>query len=364
MNDSLGHLVVPAEPHCRRVAALSVEVGRRCGLSDAQVRMLQDAARNHHDKGLDDRPSLFGRMPEKAWAILRLANAFDEIFEWRIFEGQTGTDIDGEMRELGNLELWPGDVDAAYHSLARGNWKRALQNAAQLPVSAISAVRKLSGFSIDELQVDTLEKIAKTDPTLAADVLQASNAACYHAHTRFSKIREAIGYIGVIRARQVLLASAARGLFGSARLRDLWKHSMAAAERMRDFAAAAGLDTEDAFTLGLLHDIGRSAFESVGDAAVTAARLRESGAPEMWVEIATMGRDHAECGAEILGEWGFPPFLVEAVRFHHCPEQVDSRFAYAMYLVEAESGENEDIGSPFRHSTASRHFTRDMAIAV
>jgi putative nucleotidyltransferase with HDIG domain len=72
---------------------------------------------------------------------------------------------------------------------------------------------------------------------------------------------------------------------------------------------------EEAFLAGMLHDVGKVVF------ATRAAAAGDD--PEGSVEARTqqMEAHHAEVGAYLLGLWGFPNSIVEAVAFHHSPSQ-------------------------------------------
>src|SRR2546427_697110 len=103
------------------------------------------------------------------------------------------------------------------------------------------------------------------------------------------------------------------------RLEDLWAHAVAVGVAAKALTARlrAG-DPDEAFTAGVLHDVGR---------LILAMRFREEywqcvgGAGEAGAierkEAASLGVDHAEVGGWILEAWSLPPPIVEAVRSHH-----------------------------------------------
>ena len=79
-----------------------------------------------------------------------------------------------------------------------------------------------------------------------------------------------------------------------------------------------------AFTAAFLHDVGKlvlamrlpKAFERNLKVA------REQKRPLHLVESESIGTDHAEVGAYLLGLWGLAPAIVSAVRHHHQPLRV------------------------------------------
>ena len=380
------------EAHCKRVAGLAREIGIRLKVDPFAMGYLEPAALLHHEpfcltrrtgsqRLIDDLAAtgLFsgGRSRPVAstevmrilrafhevesedageasllGGVLRLANAFDESYEWLSFEAQEGSSVLREMDTLGAMNIWPVEASAAFVSLSAGNIQRALAKAERLPVSTVAKVNRLATLGPDELTIDGLEQIALGDPVLSADLLRSANSARFRRVQSVGRVRDALGLMGVLEAKDVMLASAARSLFASSNLRELWKHSVQSAVRARSLARAARLSAEQAFVNGLLHDIGRVAMELLDyETNQMRARLRETNAPAIWIEIANVGCDHAELGATMLGKWNLPDEMVEAIRFHHHPE-LGGPQAALLYVVESLENTNEDLPSEFRWNQA------------
>ncbi|MFP4038000.1 MAG: HDOD domain-containing protein, partial [Desulfobacteraceae bacterium] len=79
---------------------------------------------------------------------------------------------------------------------------------------------------------------------------------------------------------------------------------------------------DHAFVSGMLHDIGKLILASqCPDEYQEILQVVESSQdPRLWnVEEKHLGTGHAEVGAYLLGLWGFPDSVIEAVAFHHNP---------------------------------------------
>src|SRR5439155_20411384 len=82
-----------------------------------------------------------------------------------------------------------------------------------------------------------------------------------------------------------------------------------------------------AFTAGMLHDIGKLLLaanlpEGFKEALATARREQM----QLWdAERAVFGATHGELGACLLGIWGLPMPIVEAVALHHYPSRFLSK---------------------------------------
>ncbi|MBS2025943.1 MAG: HDOD domain-containing protein, partial [Deltaproteobacteria bacterium] len=86
-------------------------------------------------------------------------------------------------------------------------------------------------------------------------------------------------------------------------------------------------NADEAFSAGLLHDLGKMIIAvrlPTRFAAITSL-VAESKAPLYQIERDLIGVTHAEIGAYLLGMWGLPHAIVEAVALHHTPGQVKPR---------------------------------------
>jgi len=104
----------------------------------------------------------------------------------------------------------------------------------------------------------------------------------------------------------------------------LWHHSLQLAAASREIAKMEGLGREleaDCFTGGLLHDVGllllATGFPS--EYHRITGLLASDSMEILDAEMEVLGVHHGEVGAHILGLWGLPGAVVEAVAHHHCP---------------------------------------------
>jgi len=107
-------------------------------------------------------------------------------------------------------------------------------------------------------------------------------------------------------------------------LEALRDHALLTAGIARRIVSGYRRNVDDATTAGLLHDIGKLvlAVEMPDHIRTATAAARESGRPLHVVEQELFGITHAEIGAYLLGVWGLPYPIVEAVANHHAPGRV------------------------------------------
>jgi len=178
------------------------------------------------------------------------------------------------------------------------------------------------------------------DPALAAKILQLVNSSFFGLPRQVTALPEAVAYLGVATVRSLVLSTEAMSLFrpaaraGGLDVDALSARSVATASEAARLAAPEY--RSDAFTAGLLSDVGL---------VLLAAK-----APELLRrDEAELGFTHGGAGAYLLGLWGLPSGVVEAVAFHHeppgMPAGVDAglaiRQAVGLAVISAhESGLN------------------------
>jgi putative nucleotidyltransferase with HDIG domain len=182
-----------------------------------------------------------------------------------------------------------------------------------LPRGVAEALRLARTPSID---FDEVERVASSDPPLAARVISVANSAMYarSGMGRLASVRRASVRLGAQATRDVLYQVAYASMFVDApRFRDLieatFEHGVRAARTARLLAKELGLDADLAFLAGLLHDIGRARCwkllaksHETFDASTGAAAVEEL---------------HASAGAELATAWHLPEEVVESCLWHH-----------------------------------------------
>jgi HD-like signal output (HDOD) protein len=172
-------------------------------------------------------------------------------------------------------------------------------------------------------------KIIERDIGMAAKLLQLVNSAFFSLRRHIASPTQAVNLLGLETVAGLILSShifacCDQATMAPLALDALWSHSMATAVCARTIARAEHGEpqmVEDAFMAGLLHDAGKLVFaanlpQRYGQARTLA---QAQGMAECEAERAVLGATHAEVGAYLLGLWGLPHPIVEALAFHHCP---------------------------------------------
>ncbi|HSI51806.1 MAG TPA: HDOD domain-containing protein [Ideonella sp.] len=169
--------------------------------------------------------------------------------------------------------------------------------------------------------------LIEQDSVLAGRTLRMANSAFYGLAGRVARIGDAVNLLG-LRAMGSMLAAVSIGdaLQPAAApagwsLRGYTRHAVAAAVAARALAPRLGMDAEQAFLAGLMHDIGQLVLVSqfAPEAAAVRAHAQAGDLPSHLAEQAVLGMDHAEIGARLARHWHFPALISEAMANHHQP---------------------------------------------
>lgn len=193
-----------------------------------------------------------------------------------------------------------------------------------------SVVIKLRQYLSDpDVSFDELAKVIEYDPGLTANLLQLANSAYFGWSGKIKTVREAITRLGTNRIFQMVLCMSVapivrKPIRGYDMDSDgLWRHSIATAICADNLARVLKLkDVEEAFTAGLLHDMGKillGTFIEVDDEPIKTL-VEADGMSFNLAEQKVLGIDHAEAAAELLRYWNLPDRVVAAARWHHDPE--------------------------------------------
>jgi HD-like signal output (HDOD) protein len=193
----------------------------------------------------------------------------------------------------------------------------------RLPVHNTTALRVLSLLEDPDVPVGELSGLIQADPALAARILKLANSSFFARRNEVVIVEKAIMAIGLQTVRTFAVA-AAFDLFndhGAPVPGDFWHHAVATAAGATSLAREARASVGEAFSAGLLHDLGIALFHRLDPIRAQESGLLPGfeGPDQLAAERAAFGLDHAEAAGIALKACRFPKQLVEAVGGHHDP---------------------------------------------
>lgn len=195
-----------------------------------------------------------------------------------------------------------------------------------MPTAANTVVGLLKDPDVD---INTLMRAIEFDQGLTSNVLRLANSAYFAGPRTIGSLRDAIVRLGMNRIFQLVIMSAivpvARHEIRGYDIPPgkLLEHSIAVAIGAEEVARVMGIKAPFfTFTAGLLHDLGKIVLSTFIEVDVQrVVNLAYSGQASFEdAEAEVLGIDHAETGALLLQAWNLPEGIVNAVKYHHRPE--------------------------------------------
>ena len=287
-------------------------IARIIGLADA------------FDAITSDRP--FRKASSHDEAIGMLRPCVPDMYDQELFDALVRAHEKGVLKEI-RLPSKSSRVQETPERDIEKFYGTHLKSVPSLPpvLSTISSLVDDPNASLKEIA-----KILSTDEGLASRALKLVNSAYYGLPQMISTIPLAATILGARAIRNYVVNIAMSDLMnvlgGSHKEYGLlWTHALKAALWAKVTAKKLGTaDCEEAFTAGLVHDIGmalslRLKPDDYGKLIVEADR---TGRALMSVETQIMGFNHTEMGAWAARKWMLPDPLINSIRWHHSPDDM------------------------------------------
>jgi diguanylate cyclase (GGDEF)-like protein len=207
----------------------------------------------------------------------------------------------------------------------------AVLTSKELPTLPIIASKLLTLTAREDTTLTDLANLIAQDIALSAKVLRVANSSFYSFPQQIASINQAVSILGINAVRSLVLSFSFLSLGGKHKnslfdFEQFWERSVieaAAAKLILEQVANA--NSEEAFTCGLLQNIGQLIF------AVTLPkeyalvvqnkleRITGKNPDENDLEKQIIGVTHDAVGYEVTGVWGLPESLRLPIKYHHQP---------------------------------------------
>ncbi|MEK7236387.1 MAG: response regulator [Nitrospirota bacterium] len=204
--------------------------------------------------------------------------------------------------------------------------------------------------------IKAIGAIISKDMGMTAKILQLVNSAYFGLRGTVSTAEQAVNLLGLDTVQALVLTVHVFSQFTSTHgsrfnIDRLWDASTETGSLARAIAKAEqapALVIDQAYTAGLLHDVGMLVFAAnvLKRYDATLKTAHDQGIPVWEVERQEFGATHADVGAYLLGLWGLSDPIVEAVAFHHRPSDcVESTFS-PLTAVHVANVLQEELSQP------------------
>jgi len=178
-----------------------------------------------------------------------------------------------------------------------------------------------------------VEDVMASDQSMTMKILRVANTSFYRGNReRVSSVNEAVGSLGFESIKNIVLSSSVFKIFDDGNesqdfdLSDLWQHSIGVGWASRNIARVLGKTwDEEAYSCGLLHDIGKVARYKLdeansSDSMVNDSRLAvDKNINFFQAELINQSPRHDYLGYLICKNWGLSSLVEGVIRWHHEP---------------------------------------------
>ncbi|MSN25575.1 MAG: HDOD domain-containing protein [Geobacter sp.] len=220
---------------------------------------------------------------------------------------ETGRAIFDAVRVLDEMNRDLRQRDEAFEAIN----KRLYDEDFELPVLPGVVMQLTSLMQSDNATFQDMAKLVMTDQVLTSSILKIANSAFYGGTGQVDSLQLAIVKLGMREIMNVVTAVQVRSMkfkdVPQEQMQAILDASLKTAFMASGLANLCRLDSEEAFMVGLLLDLGKTVILSVSkDFNIEQELLDEM-----------LTSRHAEIGAMIAKKWNYPESIQQLIRYHH-----------------------------------------------
>jgi len=191
--------------------------------------------------------------------------------------------------------------------------------------------------------LNDLARLIEREPSLTVNLLRLANSAAFSSGREVKTVAQATVMLGSRVIRNISIAHAVTALrkitdVGNFDIAAFWSDSLRRACSALVLARVAGYeDPSEAFTVGLIQDLGVLLFATSGHGDRIQTLRGLPAYERIKGEVEVTGKSHMEEFVALARAWGLPKDLVDAVSMHHSdsPGPLDRRTARLSQLARA-----------------------------
>ncbi|MBV5317272.1 MAG: GGDEF domain-containing protein [Desulfobulbaceae bacterium] len=201
----------------------------------------------------------------------------------------------------------------------------------ELPTLPVIASKLLTLTAQEDATLTDIANLISQDIALSSKVLRVANSAFYSFPQQIASLNQAVSILGMNAVRSLVLSFSFLSMKGRHKkslfdFEQFWERSFVEASAAKlILEQIANADAEEAFTCGLLQNIGQLVFAvtlpNEYDGVLQEIKAGKAGSDpdEEHLEQVIIGCTHSIVGFEVTKTWGLPEILVNPIKYHHHP---------------------------------------------
>ncbi|ELP5729622.1 HDOD domain-containing protein [Vibrio vulnificus] len=210
----------------------------------------------------------------------------------------------------------------------------------------------------EDVNFGALAKKISMDQVLSARLLRMANSAHFGGKKTIATINDALIRVGTGPVRTLVVASVLSSAFPRVKTLDMekyWTDTFEVSVISSKLAAESGMDVNETFTTGVLHNIGELMIHTlVPEQALVINQRVAKGADPISVQEELLNVSSPTLGAKLARSWNFPEEMADAIEHFHEPREADvsPKLASIIHFARAINNSWDD----FKDSNEKAHF--------
>lgn len=236
-------------------------------------------------------------------------------------------------------------------------------NTGDLPAFPAAALQIMRESESPTCTAARIAELINHDPALCARVLRLANSPYYGLARQIADVQDAVVLLGLRSVRNLAMVAATYAWMQQPiraydlQPKQMWLNAFGTAYVSQEVARLVRVpDTDQVFTAGLLHDLGKIAIglwletRAHGTVRVLVRQLLRKNATFDSVEKQVLGFTHADMGSHLAEMWNLPRSIGDAIKYHHDPDACEpaSKIVDCVHvgMVLSETMAHDAIESP------------------
>ncbi|MFJ3055054.1 HDOD domain-containing protein [Herbaspirillum sp. NPDC087042] len=199
------------------------------------------------------------------------------------------------------------------------NLEALFQQQTALPSIPKVVQEVIESFNNESVSIEEIARKLAADQVLSAKILRLANSSYYHVSRTIGTVEDAVLMLGFMTVRTLVVSTGMAGSFKKLPGVDLklfWRYSLDTAIVSKWLAKQVKLNSDFAFTVGLMHAIGQLVMHAgMPEQALQVDKVAGPlDARRLDVERKSFGYDFADVGAELAKRWRFPDEFAQVIK--------------------------------------------------